>query len=721
MRLTLGQLFAWCLFGLAATLAILVAFVLDASRATLDETSGRVRDGAARQVERRVTDFLAEAPARVRQFQEEIVGLVADPRDPAELEPALVALLLSDRDLGEVAFTFGEAAGFDRDGDLLLADAPRGELAAERVAADGGERLFTRHVHREGGRFVADRREFHAGAPLRASAAVREGPASVPDPTADPTFRTPARREFQGQIVPSDLHWLPLDAGSPEAQRRVEVSVQRTIVTAAGAFLGVLRVGRSTEQLDRAADLDLAPPGVADPHRVFLCDGRGRLITRLTPADRLEVSGDDLRVAPATLPPEVAAALASPAFAAIAAGSANVSGRFRLGGADYLTTFRELPETQGWIVAIVVPRAFYLGRLTEIRDRLLAICLAIVLAVVAVGALIVRAVKRAQARIVAASEKMNRFDFAPAPAASPFRDVRGILESLEAAKTAMRALGKYAPVDLVRRLYQAKREPVLGGDEREISIMFTDIVGFTTLSERLAPGDLAAALGRYLDVMARIIQQTTHGTIDKYIGDSIMAMWNAPEAVADHARMACLAAIRCRDAGIELARSPEWGGLPPFETRFGLHEDRALVGHFGAPDRMNYTAIGDAVNIASRLEGLNKHYGTSIIASERVVARAGDRFTFRLLDWVVVKGKSDALKIYELRGEGGADAPRAAAVVAYEAAFAAYLRRDFQAAIALLERQPDDGPSRVLCERCRLLLRDAPPEEGRGVHVFTSK
>ena len=156
-----------------------------------------------------------------------------------------------------------------------------------------------------------------------------------------------------------------------------------------------------------------------------------------------------------------------------------------------------------------------------------------------------------------------------------------VLESLEKAKAAMRAMSKYAPVDLVRRFYREKSEPVLGGELMEISIMFSDIKGFTTFSEQLAANQLADVLGLYLDALSRIVQRETRGTIDKYMGDAIMAIWNAPEPVPDHPRMACLAAVRCRDASRALAQTPEWRGLPAFETRFGLHCANALVGHFG--------------------------------------------------------------------------------------------------------------------------------------------
>jgi len=341
--------------------------------------------------------------------------------------------------------------------------------------------------------------------------------------------------------------------------------------------------------------------------------------------------------------------------------------------------------------------------------------------VIAGGGFILRRVKRALTQIVKESLMMNAFEFSPAPTTSPFRDVSEVLEGLEKAKTAMRAMSKYVPIDLVRRLYRSKTEPVLGGELMEISIMFTDIKDFTACSEQLAPNELAAALGRYLDVMARIIQQETGGTIDKFIGDAIMTFWNAPEPVAEQARMACLAALRCREAGRVLSQSSDWRGLPPFETRFGLHQDKALVGHFGAPDRMNYTAIGDAINLASRLEGLNKQYGTTIIASSRIFEDARAHFDFRLLDWVAVKGKTDAIKIYELLDEKNRADELRETVAAYEAAFEAYVARNFEEAIAILEQNDSDPPTAVLLNRCREFQKAPPPADWSGVHVSMSK
>jgi len=718
---TLQQVFVISLFGLSAILTLLFLIVSQTSRTEIEESSERIRETASREIADRVAQILALPPAIALQFQYEMAHGLLDPRDPREIEPALAALLLFNRNLGEVTLTSGVRKGFDENGEIQLEESPREQWSVFRAqGADGADRIWSRHVHQENGKFIADRRELIPALKFGALPMKRE-PGTLADPTTDLTFVTPAAQDFYGMPIPSDLHWSQLDAAMPESQPRVEVSVQQAITDSAGAFLGVLRVGVLAEQLDAAMKLDLAPPGQGDPHRIFLCDNQGRLITKVAHGEHIEEVGIDLRVAPTGLPKEIAAALAEPRLRGLAQNDPPSSGRLRSDGEEFLTTFFPLTRTQEWIVGIVVPESYYLGKLAKMRRQLLTVSFGIILLVIGGGIFILRGVKRAQAQISDESLKMNSFDFSPAPTDSTFRDVTQVLESLEKAKTAMRAMSKYAPIDLVRRLYRENSEPTLGGQPMEISIMFTDIKGFTTFSEQLSANDLADALGRYLDIMARIIQGETHGAIDKYIGDAIMAFWNAPEPLPDHARMACLAALRCRDAGLALAHSPEWGGRPGFETRFGLHLDTALVGHFGAHDRMNYTAIGDAINLGARLEGLNKLYGTTIIASERIVDAAGSHFRFRLLDLVAVKGKNNAVRIYELLGtKDGASAPDAT-ITDYEEAFAYYLSRDFTSAINLLEKHVSDAPCAVLIERCRDYLREPPGDDWKGIFIAKSK
>ncbi len=722
MKLTLAQVFTLSLVGLAAALSFLFFIVFDASRATSIESSERIRDSASTEIGNRVTSFLQKAPDAVLAFQLALQRGLIDAGDPSAIERALFGLLLANPDMGELNLTYAHQTRFTEDGAIEVAESPRGQITVWRgMDVNGEKQWWSRHVHQENGGFVADLRKLDRSGSFLNLPVVRDVAVEIPDPTRHPTFTTLARQDLYGQLKWSDLYWPEMDAQLPAAQRRVEVSVQQVVTDANDRFVGVLRVGLLAQQLERAVALQIDRSAANDPHRIFICDTLGRLITRGVRSDPLEEFEDGLRIAANAVPAPIATALADSRLGDLGEDASGFSGSFSLDGEEFLTTFHALRDTQDWVVGIVVPRAFYLGKLTAMRNRLLWISSAIMLLLIIGGMVILRGAKKAQSRITRESVKMNALDFSPASTIAPFRDVSEVLENLEKAKTALRAMSKYVPIDLVRRLYRENNEPELGGEATELSIMFTDIKDFTTLTEQFPPDDLAVALGRYLDTMARIIQQETRGTIDKYIGDAIMTIWNAPEPVKDHASMACLAAVRCREAGRQLAPGPEWHGLPQFETRFGLHRDTALVGHFGAPDRMNYTAIGDAINLASRLEGLNKLYGTSIIASERIVEEARDQFDFRLLDRVAVKGKSASIRIYELLGTKR-DQPEPREFVAnYEAAFEAYAARDFEKAIGLLAPNDGDPPSQVLRERCREFQAEPPPSDWCGVHIATTK
>jgi adenylate cyclase len=179
MKPTLGQVFALSLAGLVAMLALLFGIVLRASSETIEESSERLRDQAAREVENRVTNFLAGAPERVRQFQAEISNGLVEARDPASLEAAFFAQLLSDPNLGELSLTYGEEKGFEPDGQIILDDTPRGEMSVSREPSAAGDRFWSRHVHRDGGAFVADRRELRPGSSFRASPATCIGRSST--------------------------------------------------------------------------------------------------------------------------------------------------------------------------------------------------------------------------------------------------------------------------------------------------------------------------------------------------------------------------------------------------------------------------------------------------------------------------------------------------------------------------------------------------------------
>jgi|SRR5579859_70389 len=716
---TLRQLFALSLLGLTLSLALLFYLFANGSQQTILQTSERFRDSASREVATRVTDYLNQAPLAVTHFEEQVKYGLVRPQDGNSIQSGLLSLLLANDNISEATFTHGRSAGFDENGDLRLKPMSAGQVTVWR--SDDGD-FAARHVWFDGKQFLSESHRLAHAIPQHDLG--RGKIVTAMDPTDHLTFRTPSDRDHYGTLLWTDLHWSQLNEFLSE--RRVEVSTLKTIDDSSSQFAGVLRIGLMKKQIDLATQVHLAGSGANDPHRVFLCDRRGRLITGFRAQDRVVESDDDVRMAPANLPEQVVAALQQPSLKTVDAEHPVAAGSFRVGSITYLCTFRALPGTQDWIAGIVVPQDYYLESLRSTQRRILLAAVALMLIILATGGFILRGIGRAHSMIVRETARMKAFDFMPSANSSRLRDVEDVLEGLEKAKTAMRAMGKYVPVDLVRRLYRDGREPALGAEPIELSLLFTDIREFTTIAEQISPGRLAEILGRYLQVVTGVIHKQK-GTVDKYIGDAVMAFWNAPEPVSSHAVFACRAALGCQQALGQLYASPEWSGCRIFETRFGLHSCVASVGHFGAPDRFNYTAIGDGVNLASRLEGLNKHYGTSILASEAVYETCREEFEFRLLDRVAVKGKTQGVTIYELLGARSLDGKREPHIISYEQAFHAYLHADFRGALEILKIETEtpiqskDAPSAVLAERCRHYLEHPPAGEWTGVHGFTTK
>jgi adenylate cyclase len=202
---------------------------------------------------------------------------------------------------------------------------------------------------------------------------------------------------------------------------------------------------------------------------------------------------------------------------------------------------------------------------------------------------------------------------------------------------------------LVRRVVDNSISTELGGVRQEITVLFTDVRNFTTIAEASDPDALMRQTSRYFTALTEAFL-VEGGTVDKFIGDAVMVFWNAPNLQPDHVERACRAALAGKMASERLNAQFEAEGLQPFFTRFGIHVGEAVVGNLGSAERMNYTALGSTANLASRLEGLNKEYGTAILASEDVYLRARDWFRFKEIGSVIVKGMTKATRIYELLG-----------------------------------------------------------------------
>jgi adenylate cyclase len=205
------------------------------------------------------------------------------------------------------------------------------------------------------------------------------------------------------------------------------------------------------------------------------------------------------------------------------------------------------------------------------------------------------------------------------------------------------------PKRLVQQLVESGTALRLGGARREVTVMFTDIEGFTNIAERADPEQLMLHTSHYLAALSDAVM-AHGGTVDKFVGDCVMAIWNAPADDPDHVAHACAAALACRAANRVVNEAFAREGWPAYRTRFGLHSGEAVVGNIGSADRMSYTVLGAVVNLAARLESLNKDYGTEILVSEAVADRVADRFAFRYVDTVRPKGFEAPSRIFELSG-----------------------------------------------------------------------
>jgi adenylate cyclase len=680
ISLTLSQVFLMTLLGLLVLLGLLFYLLLNESRMSILKTSDRLRLEVGLRVRAQVVAFRNQAEEVAGNIERQLQNNLIQTTNRDDLEAALFTQVLNHPDIGDVSFTHADAVGEDH-GTLMFSPDDHWELSVYR---DDSGNIIKRRI-----------------AP--------SAPNADGDPTTRFTFTILTSAGNLHRLIWSDLHYSELSSS------QVEVSVQESIFDARNKFLGVVRVGLLVNQLSaivqRGASAEKDDPLQA-AHTCFLCDSEGRLITPVGPGDRIAEFGDDLRIRTVDLPAEIHAALHSAELANI--GDQPTGTTITIGDKRYLVSFLPLPRTQDWVLAVLADENVYLGDLIHARNRLLGYAALVMILILIGGIVTVRTVQRGLNRVVKSADEMRLFEFAPTPAYALLSDLQRVLESLEQAKTAIRAMGKYVPLDLVRQLYEKNREPQLGGEIRDLSIFFTDIQGFTTLSETLTPGRLAVALGEYFRVLAAAIHDHA-GTIDKYIGDSVMAIWNAPTLCENHPIKACAAALACAKAAREVGSTEAWRGLPPPITRCGLHHDSVMLGHFGSPDRMSYTCLGDGVNLASRLEGLNKQYGTNLLVSQSIYDAAKNDFQFRLLDRVAVKGKSKSINVYELLTE------RTPTIEKYESALHAYWQRDFTGALAILKAQSDDPPSLVLSERCEMFLRTAPPADWDGTFISMMK
>ena len=286
-----------------------------------------------------------------------------------------------------------------------------------------------------------------------------------------------------------------------------------------------------------------------------------------------------------------------------------------------------------------------------------------------------------------------------------------------------RMFATYVPPEVVDELTQNQESFKLGGERRDISILFSDVRDFTSLSERLGAENVTLLMNTYLTAMTRIVFDS-RGTLDKYIGDAIVAFWGAPLPLDDHPLRACESALFMQDEIARLRREqPDLPGVDSLRVGIGIHAAEVVVGNLGSELRFDYTITGDGVNLCSRLEGLTKVYGVAVLASHDLVARLPTGFLTRELDVIRVKGKKEAVRIFEVLGRRDAEADESTAFDAYASGFAAYREGrwdDAERALRECHAMLSDKASLTLLERIDGFRRES-PRDWEGIWSFATK
>jgi adenylate cyclase len=427
--------------------------------------------------------------------------------------------------------------------------------------------------------------------------------------------------------------------------------------------------------------------------------------------------------------PRVRAFMASVAAAVNAQPKLGTSSvRFLEGETPYLGTYRFLdsPGMPRWLLCSIIPEDEVLARARAASRVAAEIGTGVLLSAVLISILVSGRFSRSLVQLVRETKAVGRFQVEPAkPVFSLLMEVDQLGRATEQMKTSLRSFGRYVPTDLVRQLLASGTEAQLGGSTRVLTIFFCDLANFTGISEMLTPQQLVEQLGEYFRAFTEEVT-ASGGTVDKFIGDAVMAFWGAPLENPDHAAAACRCALACQNRLAELRKAWKDQGKPLLFARIGINTGPVVVGNIGSDTRLNYTVIGDAVNVASRLEGLNKFYGTSICISDETRRAAGDTVVARPIDRVSVKGKAAPVLAYELLGlvtKTSTDEQRLVEIHGRGLEF--YRRREWTAAIAefeeVLHTRPGDGPATEMLRRCRIFEREPPAADWDGVNHMDSK
>ena len=406
---------------------------------------------------------------------------------------------------------------------------------------------------------------------------------------------------------------------------------------------------------------------------------------------------------------------------------------FKFNEIEYIALFKAIKNEgfDGWDYLMLTTIDDFIGSVKVTQRNTLIICLIILILSIIIIALFAKRISTPINNLSEQADRITNFDLeAVEGVKSGIKEIQKLQNSISRMRKSLTSFAKCVPKNLVKKLVDKGVEVKIGGTKKLLTIFFSDIANFTTISETYPAEKLVLHLSEYFEEMTGILNKH-NGTIDKYIGDAIMGFWGAPQHDSNHSLHCCVSALLCQRRLLDLNRKWVYEKKPQFLTRIGIHTGEVIVGNIGSSERMNYTIIGDSVNLAARLEGTNKVYGTNIIISDVTVRHLQEHAVVRPLDIVAVKGKNEGVPIYELVALKNSDPlalPSAEQIKfcdEFTKGFRFYLEQRWDEAINIFNTLQitfgKDEPCEMYIQRCEEFKKAPPPVDWDGVYHLKSK
>lgn len=513
-----------------------------------------------------------------------------------------------------------------------------------------------------------------------------------------------------------------------EIERDLGITASMPIVDDNNRFIGII----GTDILMGSISTILKNAEIGKDEISFIMDVKGNLIAHNRIKDILKVEGTKIKTTSIDLSGDKVSYSAHHNYIDLKKNKFT----FSKNDIEYLAAFINFPESfdKKWILSIIIPINEFVTIINSTHKITLFISLLTILISIFILFFLTKKISQPIIKLSEAANNLHQFKLEKdINIQSNISEIKLMNDSLSAMQHSLRAFSKFIPKNVVSKLIKKGTDIHIGGKLNQLTIFFSDILNFTTVSEKYPPDKLMLHLSEYFDYLSKTIMEL-NGTVDKYIGDSIMAFWGAPQHDKQQALHACKAALRCQKTLLSLNRQWRLEKKPEFYTRIGIHTGEVIVGNLGSSDRINYTILGDSVNIAARLEGVNKFYGTKIIISEDLHNIIIRHSLVRPLDVVRLKGKTKGVKIYELVGLKGSivgdpdllpSRTQTEFCNLFTDAFNIYLKQHWNEAIRLFEKIKDkfgeEKVTNMYIERCKTLKRNPPGKEWDGVITLKSK